>query len=145
MSLLSGRQVPLYWHLAFLYISFFSYMLIHCSSLFSFKGLYDFTMYHMLCKLYKRLEAFGSFSILFINTHLPTSCCSCSFPQCVFCVLFVGDYVCDCGSGKWSAPVDLDLSWTSGVYLTVSTYSLKRWTDCKWMEHHSDTSRSEAQ
>lgn len=41
--------------------------------------------------------------------------------------------------------MDLDLSWTAGVYLTVNQSPLKGWTENKWMEQHTDSSRSDRQ
>lgn len=41
--------------------------------------------------------------------------------------------------------MDLDLSWTAAVYLTVNQSPLKGWTENKWMEQHTDSSRSDKQ
>lgn len=81
-----------------------------------------------------------------VITHdqVQASWCCCSFPHCVFCVLDVGDCVCAGESDERSPPVELDLSGTSGMYLAVGPNPLKKWTDDKWMEQHSDTSRLEA-
>lgn len=57
----------------------------------------------------------------------------------------VENNLCATESDKWSAPMELDLSWTPGVYITVNQSPLKRWTESKWMEQYTDTSRSDGQ
>lgn len=58
---------------------------------------------------------------------------------------FLGDNLCNIKWGERAAPVELDLTWTTGVHLAVGQSPLKRRAGNKPVERHSDTPRSEGQ
>lgn len=63
----------------------------------------------------------------------------------LFPLIFLGDNLCNIKSGERAAPVELDISWTTGVHLVVGQSPLKRQSGNQPVERHSDTPRSEVQ